>query len=258
MDIRIHVQDLDQEKSVIHLMPCKINFDGPANVSSFFQSCIQETDNENCSISFRGRPLQGKKIQIPKDYKGIIFFEHKKPAFEDIKRNLYSNSFFSEFTYWNYDKIPSKNDALAKALDWIDIAEAKTLSMDIRIHVQDLDQEKSVIHLMPCKINFDGPANVSSFFQSCIQETDNENCSISFRGRPLQGKKIQIPKDYKGIIFFEHKKPAFEDIKRNLYSNSFFSEFTYWNYDKIPSKNDALAKALDWIDIAEALHSTDK
>ncbi|XP_015173712.1 PREDICTED: ribonuclease H2 subunit C isoform X1 [Polistes dominula] len=131
MNIQMHVQDVDQEESTIHLMPCKIHFDGPANVSSFFQPFIHETDNENCSISFRGRPLQGKKIQIPKDYKGIIFFEHKKPAVEDIQRNLYSNSFFSEFTYWNYDKIPSKNDALAGALDWIDIAEVVRFSLKL-------------------------------------------------------------------------------------------------------------------------------
>lgn len=45
-----------------------------------------------------------------------------------MQRNLYSNKIFSEFTYWNYDKMPSKNDALAAALDWIDIAEAVRLS----------------------------------------------------------------------------------------------------------------------------------
>ncbi|KAL2731980.1 ribonuclease H2 subunit C [Vespula squamosa] len=131
--------------------------------------------------------------------------------------------------------------------------------MAVRLHVNnDLCEEKdSVIHLMPCKIHGDGPANVSSFFQPFIRKIDNENYNISFRGYPLQGKKIKIPSDYKGIIFFEHKKPDAENMQRNLYSNKIFSEFTYWNYDKMPSKNDALAAALDWIDIAEALHGTD-
>lgn len=33
-----------------------------------------------------------------------------------------------------------------------------------------------------------------------------------------------------------------------------FKEFTYWNYDKIPSKNDAFEKALDWMELSDVLH----
>lgn len=82
--------------------------------------------------SFRGYPLQGKKITIPSGYKGITFLERKKPEVENVERNLYSTGTFSSFTYWNYDKLPSKNDALAAALDWIDIAEAVSQQMLIK------------------------------------------------------------------------------------------------------------------------------
>lgn len=75
----------------------------------------------------------------------------------------------------------------------------------------------------------------------------------SFRGYPLHGKKITIPSGYKGVTFLERKKPEVENVERNLYSTGTFSSFTYWNYDKLPSKNDALAAAFDWIDIAEAV-----
>ena len=75
----------------------------------------------------------------------------------------------------------------------------------------------------------------------------------SFRGRPLYGKKITVPSGYKGIIFVEHKKSEIENVKRNLYVTGTFPHFTYWNYDKLPTKNDALAAAMDWIDIAEAV-----
>lgn len=51
----------------------------------------------------------------------------------------------------------------------------------------------------------------------------------------------------------ENKKADAENKSRNLYCTGTFSRFTYWNYDRIPSKNDALAAALDWIDIAEAV-----
>ncbi|XP_043253222.1 ribonuclease H2 subunit C [Colletes latitarsis] len=131
--------------------------------------------------------------------------------------------------------------------------------MAIRLHMKhDLSEAKeNVLHLMPCKIHGDESANVSSYFTPYIRKIDDEHYNSSFRGYPLQGKKITIPSGYKGITFLEHKKPEMENMERNLYSTGTFSYFTYWNYDKLPSKNDALAAAIDWIDIAEALHSTE-
>lgn len=55
------------------------------------------------------------------------------------------------------------------------------------------------------------------------------------------------------MTFFEYKKPETEDAERNIYATGTFKDFTYWNYDKIPSKTDAFISALDWIDIAEAV-----
>ncbi|XP_043602737.1 ribonuclease H2 subunit C isoform X2 [Bombus pyrosoma] len=119
--------------------------------------------------------------------------------------------------------------------------------MAIRLHMNhDLSEEKqSVLHLMPCKIYGDESANVSTYFTPYIREVDDK------------GKKITLPSGYKGITFVEHKKPEVEHVERNLYFTGAFSHFTYWNYDKLPSKNDGLAAAMDWIDIAEALHSTE-
>ncbi|XP_033191794.1 ribonuclease H2 subunit C [Bombus vancouverensis nearcticus] len=131
--------------------------------------------------------------------------------------------------------------------------------MAIRLHMNhDLSEEKqSVLHLMPCKIYGDESANVSTYFTPYIREVDDKVYNSSFRGYPLQGKKITLPSGYKGITFVEHKKPEVEHVERNLYFTGAFSHFTYWNYDKLPSKNDSLAAVMDWIDIAEALHSTE-
>lgn len=49
MAIRLHINKKDlakQEESELHLMPCKIHGDQPANVSSYFKSCIREFDGE--------------------------------------------------------------------------------------------------------------------------------------------------------------------------------------------------------------------
>ncbi|KAK1131503.1 hypothetical protein K0M31_017785 [Melipona bicolor] len=131
--------------------------------------------------------------------------------------------------------------------------------MAIRLHMSyDLSEEKRrTLHLMPCKICGDKSANVSTYFTPYICRRDDEVYTSSFRGRPLYGKKITVPSGYKGIIFVEHKKSEIENVKRNLYVTGTFPHFTYWNYDKLPTKNDALAAAMDWIDIAEALHSTE-
>ncbi|XP_025158584.1 ribonuclease H2 subunit C isoform X3 [Harpegnathos saltator] len=108
---------------------------------------------------------------------------------------------------------------------------------------------------MPCKIHGDESAKVSSFFKPYMRKVDEEYYECSFRGYPLQGKKITVPAGYKGMIFMENKKTDTEGKNRNLYRTGTFSQFTYWNYDRIPSKNDALSAALDWIDIADALHT---
>jgi len=50
----------------------------------------------------------------------------------------------------------------------------------------------------------------------------------------------------------ENKKADVEK-ERNLYCTGIFSQFTYWNYDRIPSKNDTFMAALDWIDIAKVV-----
>lgn len=66
---------------------------------------------------------------------------------------------------------------------------------------------------------------------------------------------MNVPPNYKGIVLNEKRKPLNEDEDRKFTSSTVFNEFTYWNYDKIPSVNDPLRKAYDWIDIAETLHA---
>lgn len=68
-------------------------------------------------------------MTVPAEYKGMTFMENKKTDAEGKNRNLYCTGTFSQFTYWNYDRIPSKNDALSAALDWIDIADAVSTSL---------------------------------------------------------------------------------------------------------------------------------
>ncbi|PSN50087.1 Copine-8 [Blattella germanica] len=113
--------------NVVHSIPCHIKMDGDAQVSKFFNPYIKN-DGEVLKASFRGYPLIGKLIQLPEGYRGIIVHETMKPLNEEAERNVHVTHSFKSFTYWNWDKVPSKNDAFLSALDWIEISEAKTMS----------------------------------------------------------------------------------------------------------------------------------
>jgi len=64
---------------------------------------------------------------------------------------------------------------------------------------------------------------------------------------------VAVPAGYKGLVLQEKKQPLVENIERNLHVSRVFDELVYWNYDSIPSSNDALIKALDWIEISHAV-----
>lgn len=66
---------------------------------------------------------------------------------------------------------------------------------------------------------------------------------------------MNVPANYKGIIFLEKRKPLNEDADRTFTGHTIFDSFTYWNYDRIPSVNDPLQKAFGFIEIAETIHS---
>ncbi|KAK9719121.1 Ribonuclease H2 non-catalytic subunit (Ylr154p-like) [Popillia japonica] len=119
-------------------------------------------------------------------------------------------------------------------------------------------QTKSVkIQSMPCKIHADCDAKVSQYFNTYVKgkkDTDGV-LTASFRGYPLEGKEIQVPKGYKGVILHESVRPDNDTDDRKFYCVNTFDSFTYWNWNKTPTGNDKMIKALDWIDIAEALHA---
>ena len=73
-----------------------------------------------------------------------------------------------------------------------------------------------------------------------------------FRGYPLQGQKIAVPDGYAGVILRENKH--FDSDDKELKITGTFNEFVAWNWDKEPSRDDKLVKALQWINVASVLH----
>lgn len=111
----------------------------------------------------------------------------------------------------------------------------------------NLSEVKSAdCHYLPCKIKTSGDAPVSTYFNPLIEEV-GENKQCSFRGRPLIGKEIDIPADYVGVVLENN-------TNTELCATKQFEKFIYWNWDKIPSNDDAIIKMMEWIDIAKAIH----
>lgn len=136
--------------------------------------------------------------------------------------------------------------------------------MSINLNLQSLStcNQTSGLHLLPCKIDFDGDAKVSNYFVSSIRqekksdsESDLADKTASFRGRPLAGRAVTVPEGYTGLILKEEKRPFMEEDDRTLTISQKFDEYTYWNLDLATSGNDKVIRAMQWIDLANVLHA---
>lgn len=76
----------------------------------------------------------------------MVLHESIKPSTDKDERKFYVVNRFKDITYWNWDKIPSKNDPFIKAFDWIDIAEAVSFQFVSVCHFLD-DSYPSILTL---------------------------------------------------------------------------------------------------------------
>lgn len=127
-------------------------------------------------------------------------------------------------------------------------------------------------HLMPCKIEDDlgKLAKTREYFVPTIRKLET-NCDeikeskrpadyvntpedpillASFRGRPLHGRAVKVPAGFHGHVITKDTKNSANKAMSHMH----FREFTYWNWDELPSKDDATVKALSWLKVAKAIH----
>ncbi|XP_058116038.1 ribonuclease H2 subunit C [Anopheles ziemanni] len=127
----------------------------------------------------------------------------------------------------------------------------KLTAQDVKTSIEDPIQ----LQYIPATIEGDGPANLEKFFTPYTDTLPDGTLQNALRGYPLLGKRKTLPEGYTGVILQETKKPLSSDEDRTLTFGGAFREFTYWNYDRNPSRNDPFEKALNWLQLAEVLHS---
>lgn len=121
--------------------------------------------------------------------------------------------------------------------------------MSFKITTKQSVPKESDCHLIPFTLKFDGPAKVSTYFTPVIS-TNNSLLNSSFRGKPLTGKKVELPTGYSGLIL----EPKGSGSSNRLKAVGSFKEVTYWKWDQNPSDSDNIPQSLKWLQVASTIH----
>ncbi|XP_029917640.1 ribonuclease H2 subunit C [Myripristis murdjan] len=113
--------------------------------------------------------------------------------------------------------------------------------------------ERTAVHLMPCEIEHNGPAQVSQYFTAAMKDRKHEK-TVSFRGRGLRGQELSCPQGYTGLVLKEVNKPGSDQEDRTVRVSSVFDKLTYWNMETPPNSDDTIVMAMSWPELAEAIH----
>lgn len=94
----------------------------------------------------------------------------------------------------------------------------------------------------------DNPSIPLAFFS---EDTDG-TLSTSFQGRPLKGKRVDLPSDYACHVITckETENGEVESVEVNRKTQS----MTVWNLSTVPTRFDAVQEALQAIPVLSALH----
>ena len=83
------------DPSTIHQLPCSIDYDGPAAVSTYFR-----VEDKPLRAHFRGRQLDGQRVALPADVQGAILKQGRAAPEDEIDRLLKVDCQFKEIIYW--------------------------------------------------------------------------------------------------------------------------------------------------------------
>lgn len=111
------------------------------------------------------------------------------------------------------------------------------------------------VQFMPFSVKYDGETEIKERFTRFTEENTTKKClENSVRGYPLEGSVLSVPEAYTGIVVETSREGLDPDQEKEGRVTSTFNSFTYWNYDRVPGGGDAYQQALQWIQVAAALH----
>ncbi|XP_053134013.1 ribonuclease H2 subunit C [Hemicordylus capensis] len=118
------------------------------------------------------------------------------------------------------------------------------------------------LHLLPCAVRHDGGAAVQRYFAAAIRRPQGPGApggdaesAVSFRGRSLKGKQVDLPEGHVGLVLEEEAVPLSSLEERKVRVRSTFESLTVWNVEQAPNDNDEVIMALSWPKIAKGIHA---
>lgn len=106
------------------------------------------------------------------------------------------------------------------------------------------------VHLLPCKIDYNGVAPVKAYFRP-EKDLTTEQYIAHFRGRRLVGQDIILPEN----VIMKHallEHPTDNAGERSLELVHDIKKFTIWQHDTQPDIS-SVQDCLDWIEICNAV-----
>ncbi|OLL24344.1 hypothetical protein NEOLI_003806 [Neolecta irregularis DAH-3] len=119
-------------------------------------------------------------------------------------------------------------------------------------------------HILPCHIAYNGKADVSKHF--VVTDGEDGIKHASFRGRALQGTKVDLPEGYTAHVhhiptkstseftYDENGEETTEAIESQATES--FKEFVLWNHNSPPDmRSDKLVRGVrEWVNLASMIH----
>lgn len=111
----------------------------------------------------------------------------------------------------------------------------------------------SAICRLPCEVPTEGDVEASNWFFP-EASSDPQVYNANFRGRKLAGIECELPSAYEALVLRQGDQGAssslaIEGVGRSL---------VQFNHDFEPSQSEAGFRALEWLTIADALHTIDR
>ena len=102
--------------------------------------------------------------------------------------------------------------------------------------------------MINCEIEANVEANVGKYFEPAIVKRDQSRSDVSFRGRPMNGRRVKLPDDF----VLANLKPSLGD-ERQFCATDAANELHYWNFDQVPDLEDSTNQAINWIHLSKCL-----
>lgn len=80
--------------------------------------------------------------------------------------------------------------------------------------------------------------------------------NATFRGKPLTGIKLEMPNGFVGVMCSVSNNKGNQDSVSDVdltVDSGVTQELMFWNWDRVPTREDPLLTAFDWLPLSEAM-----